>query len=336
MLNKKSIPQKDLIKILKGYSLGEIQKIEPIKTSGNLSFLVRADSGDYFLRICPEGQRWRSKEEIASELELIDHLNKNNFSAPKLIAKINEDFIIEYEGKFGYLRKYDSSDAILNPNIAEVEEFGRTLGWLHSLLEGYQTKNKRNHFFDLETTKKNFLEDKPIILKSDLPDKENFINNFEKELFSLSFPDNLPKGMIHEDLGKRHILWKDGKISCIIDFDRTYYGKLIIDLGQAIRGWCIIDDSLWSNENFEALLKGYLEKRKLTDLEKQYLFDAVKFGILERGLSFCLNYVYASQSDEAAEYAHKSASNNEKDGLIGMLNKNKAKFLKILEKKSGR
>lgn len=328
MLNKKSILQKDLINILQDYSLGEIQKIEPVATSGNLSYLIQTDSGDYFLRICPEGQRWRSKEEIASELELIEYLNKNGFPAPKPVVKTNGDFIIEYEGKFGYLRKYNSAQAVLNPDFKEVEEFGRILGWLHLLIENYQTANKRNHFWDAETTKKNFLEDKPVILKSNFPDKKKFIENFERELFSLSFPNNLPEGMIHEDLGKRHILWKDGKISCIIDFDRMYFGKLVLDLGQAIRGWCIINDSLWSNENLKALLKGYSEKRKLSDLEKQYLFDAVKFGILERGLSFCLNYVYASQSDKAAEYAHKSVS---EDGLIGMLNKNKEETLNIIK-----
>jgi len=65
-----------------------------------------------------------------------------------------------------------------------------------------------------------------------------FVIKFEKEISNLSFPKELPQGMIHEDLGKRHVLWQNNKISGILDFDRCYYGKLILDLGQAVRGWC--------------------------------------------------------------------------------------------------
>ena len=147
----------------------------------------------------------------------------------------------------------------------------------------------------------------------------------------LNFPNNLPSGAIHEDLGKRHILWQKNKIIAIVDFDRSYYGKLILDLGEACRGWCFIDNwKKWSNKNFQALINGYQNKRKLTQLEKKYLVDAVKFGILERSLAFCLRFIQETKDSEDKEYALYSISEN---GLLGMVEKNRGtieKFLKML------
>ncbi|MDP2967086.1 MAG: phosphotransferase, partial [bacterium] len=172
---------------------------------------------------------------------------------------------------------------------------------------------------------------KRIILRSNFEQKEKFVEKFEKEIFLLNFPNNLPSGAIHEDLGKRHILWQKNKIIAIVDFDRSYYGKLILDLGEACRGWCFIDNwKKWSSKNFQALITGYQNKRKLTRLEKEYLVDAIKFGILERGLAFCLRFIQETKDSEDKEYALYSISEN---GLLGMVEKNRgtiAKFLKMV------
>jgi homoserine kinase type II len=309
--------------------LGEVKKIKSVPTSGNITFLIEADSGKYILRLCPEGDRWRSQEEILAELELIDYLNKHKFPAPCPIAKKNRKMIVEYENKFGYLRKYDSGQAILEPSTEQVNEFGRILGYFHSLIEGYQTKHKREHLWNLKTTQENFLEVKENILKSNFPQVDDFVAKLEKEFFALSFPEELPQGMIHEDLGKRHILWQNNKISCILDFDRCYYGQLVLDLGQAVRGWCFTDDwQKWSNQNLTILLDGYSQKRKLTNLEKEYLFKAVKFAVLERALAFCLRYIGLTQMPSDEQFAHRSISDTD---LLGLVKKNEKEFERILK-----
>jgi Ser/Thr protein kinase RdoA (MazF antagonist) len=327
MLIKQKLSKPALVKILQEYSLGKIKKIESVPTSGNITFLIKTDSKKYILRLCPEGERWRSKEEVAAELELIDYLNKNHFPVFQPVTKKNGEIVIEYKNKFGYLRTYDSGKAVLKPNIEQVQKFGQILGWFHSLIEGYQTKHKREHFWDLKTTQQNFLEVKDSILKSGFSEADDFVAKLEKELFVLFFPDELPQGMIHEDLGRRHVLWQNNKISCILDFDRCYYGKLVLDLGQALRGWCFIDDwCKWDNQKLEALINSYSQKRRLTDLEKEYLFDAVKFGVLERGLSFCLRFIKVSQKKSDQKFAHQSVSD-----LLDLLNQNKKEFDRILK-----
>lgn len=326
MLLKNRLPDDDLQKIIGRYDLGEVLKAEPILSSGNISYLIDSSKGKFFLRLCPDGFRFRTKEEVSAELELIDHLLKNNFPAPVTVAQKNGEVILEYQGKYGYLRRYNESEAILEPTLAQVGQFGETLGWFHSLIEGYKSNNSREHIFDLEETKKNLEEDKEMILRSKFKNTGEFVEKVEIELAKLNFPDDLPKGMIHEDLGKRHVLWQNGKISLLVDFDRSYYGKLILDLGQAARGWCFVDDwSAWSNKNFQALISGYQKKRKLTQLEKELLLDAVKFGVLERGISFCLRFIEVTGDPKDEDFAWKSAFD-----FLKMLEDNREELNKVL------
>ena len=84
---------------------------------------------------------------------------------------------------------------------------------------------------------------------------------FRKEIFSLNFPKGLVRVRYMRTLGKRHVLWQNGKIAAIVDFDRSYFGFLILDLGEAVRGWCFVDNwRKWSDKNFKALIDGYQEK----------------------------------------------------------------------------
>lgn len=320
MLKKQELPKNILKKILDDFNLGKIKKIEPIATSGNISYIIKTPRENYFFRLCPLRPRWRSRGEILAELEIIEHLLKNKFPVFKPVASKNGKFLISWKNHNGYIRKFLKGESKINPNLRDIENFGRTLGAFHILMERFKTKNKRTHVWDLKKTKKHFSENQKIILRSNFKNKKKFVEKFKKKINSLNFPENLPSGTIHEDLGKRHIIWKNSRIAGFIDFDRSYYGKLILDLGQACRGWCFVNNwKKWSNKNFKALINGYEKKRKMTKTERKYLKDAIKFGVLERGLAFCLRYINVTKDPEDEKYAWRSISDN---GLIGMIDKN--------------
>lgn len=326
---KEKLPHVALNELLKKFDLGIIKKNKPLATSGNISYIIITDKKNYLLRLSPLGFRWRSRKEIDAELEIINYLLAKKFPVAKSIATKNGEEIIFWKNHFGYLREFVNARPKLSPTLGEVKQFGELLGTFHNLMKDYKTKYERKHTWDLKETKKNFKENKKIILKSNFKQKKEFIEKFEKEIFSLNFPENLPSGTIHEDLGKRHVLWQKDKIISIIDFDRSYYGKLILDVGQSCRGWCFTNNwKKWSNKNFRALINGYQNKRKLTNLEKKYLVDSIKFGILERSLSFCLRFIQVTNDSEDRKYALYSISD---DGPLGMVEENREKVEKFLK-----
>ncbi|MCX6798260.1 MAG: hypothetical protein NTX66_03570, partial [Candidatus Falkowbacteria bacterium] len=78
MLTKQIIPRLDLEKILANFSLGKIISKKALATSGNITCILNTSTGIYFLRLCPNGQRWRSQAEGAGERELLNYLKSRN------------------------------------------------------------------------------------------------------------------------------------------------------------------------------------------------------------------------------------------------------------------
>jgi homoserine kinase type II len=330
MLSKQSLLNQDLDLILQNFNFRNVLSVEPMPTSGNVSYTITTDIGKYFLRLSPDkGPRFRSIGEIDSEIELLYHLGKNHFPVLLPIKGKDGRMILSVKNHNGYIRRFTEDNPKENPTLNQIEEFGKVLGRFHSLTKNFSTKSKREHIFDLEKTKEFFKEDARRIINSNFNNKEKFISKVNLALSSIDFPEYLPSGMIHEDLGKRHILWKENKISAIIDFDRTYFGKLVLDIGQACRGWCFTDNwTKWSNENFKHLIKGYSKRRKLTEIEKRYLVDAIKFGIIERAISFSLRFIGTTKDTEDEKYALYSVLEN---GLLDMIDRNRTKIEDILK-----
>lgn len=332
MLIRHPLSDEDLRLVLENFNFRDILYVELMPTSGNVSYIITTLLGKYFLRLCPDkGPRYRTADEIYSEIELLFHLTKNNFPVILPIRTKEGNRIISIKNHNGYIRRFFEDDYKTNPNPHQIKEFGKAVGRFHSLISNFSTERQREHIFDPENTKEFFRQNRRHILNSGFKNKQKFVSRINSILDSMDFPEYLPSGMIHEDLGKRHVLWnaKKDRISAIIDFDRTYFGKLILDLGQACRGWCFTGNwEKWSNKNFRSLIKGYSKRRRLTNIEKRYLVDAIKFAILERAISFCLRFLFTTKDPEDENYALYSVLEG---GLIDLVESNREEIENILE-----
>jgi len=261
-----------------------INEIKRLETSGNLTFLISTDKSKYILRLCGDKPRDRTYEEILSETKLLKFLVRNNIPVPDPI-EINNDFVILINNRNGILYEYLEGNVIEIPNLTHCFNVGEILGKIHNLTSNFEHPHKRRRW-DLESTKEFFQEIKEELSKDKFLQERKFIESVESALNDLNFSEELPCGVIHEDLGKRHVLFDGNKISRILDWDRSYNGQFILDLGQTIRGWCFNDWKEWDKEKFHSVLNGYESQRKLTPLEEEYLLKAIKFGLIERALAF--------------------------------------------------
>jgi len=282
------------------FDIGDITKIVPIKTTGNKSYKIVANKGEFFLRLSPnDAMRGRSRAELIAEIEFLDYLQRRNLPIHSAV----DGKIISIDGKSGYIRQFDRGGAINDPTTDQITAFGELLGKMHRVAEGFKPTQNREHIWNLVTTKQNLLDDKKQIGIGFVKGEE-FYKAFKTELFGIKMPKNLPKGMIHEDLGKRHVLWQGGRISSVIDFDRCYVGYFVDDLGQAIRGWCFNTTDKFNGQNYQALLSGYKKARELSKNEVIALPQSVKFAFLERSLSYVLRGVHRNDKN-SIEYAQQ-------------------------------
>ena len=260
----------------------QVISIQKLKTSGNFSFLISTDKSEYILRLCGSEFRYRTYDEISSEVKLLNYLLENKIPVPKPID-FNKEFVISVENKNGILYKYILGKNNTNPDSYHCFKIGEILGKIHKLTMNREYSGRKE--WGLKTAKEKFEE-----IKNEITDNE-ILEKFSLILNELTFPDDLPKGILHEDFGKGHVFFIKEEISGIIDWDRSYYGPLILDLGQAIRGWCMDN---WKDVNTEkaySLIKGYESQRKLNETERTSLLNVVKFAFIERAISYYINYL---------------------------------------------
>lgn len=75
----------------------------------------------------------------------------------------------------------------------------------------------------------------------------------------------LPLGICHGDLFRDNVLWSDGKIAALLDFESAAWGSNTYDLMVTALAWCFLDS--FQVDNVRALFAGYTELRPLSGEE---------------------------------------------------------------------
>ncbi len=300
-------------KITSLQKLGTLLSFSLLEKNSDRNYLIKTNRDNYVFTLYNKGPRFRSLKELAAQKELSEFLIKKKIPVAPIIS------ILKFGASNILIKKHIDGRSKATPNPFEVAEFSMVFGRFHKSIQNYQTKNKILHKWDLKTTERHLTE-----LKTKFP-KDKILQQIQKELSTIIIPNNLPRGMIHEDLGKRHVLWLDGKISGLIDFERSYYAPLIYDLGQVLRGWCFHTNwKAWCNKKLKRILDNYQKERKLSQQEKKYLYPAIKFAVIERALSFYIKFLY-NKDKEAKNYSLHSLNY-----LLSLLEKKKEKIESII------
>jgi len=114
---------------------------------------------------------------------------------------------------------------------------------------------------------------------------------FIDALSKLNLPKSIPKGICHCDFHFSNILFREGELVALIDFDDANYTYLTYDLATLINPFMpSFEWDTWSQfeqgENVFDFREGrkviveYEKVRRLKDIEKRHLFDVYKLCIL--------------------------------------------------------
>jgi homoserine kinase type II len=76
----------------------------------------------------------------------------------------------------------------------------------------------------------------------------------------------LPSGIVHGDLFRDNVLWKDGEIQALLDFESAFHGPFVYDLMVTLAAWCFRDE--FDLALVRALVDGYRAVRPLTAEER--------------------------------------------------------------------
>jgi homoserine kinase type II len=281
---------KNIIK--ENYDLGEVVKVE--RVSGgyvNISYVIEASSGKYFLRRYRDTAR---RSEVEFEHELIEHLINSGFKkTPQLYkTKTGKTYVAKFERKNTYRKlvfyaifefaKGEDKYTWYYPycNTLELRSAAKTLAEYHMHVKGFKPKAKKKippldklvlnlgKEFEKLSGKADATKFCELFLANKVKLKDKSIEVY-KELKAIDYA-NLPKIVIFGDFHLGNLKFKNNKVTAMYDFDWVKWDARVYDVAYAIYYTCGVWGEKGHNvidvnkalEFFKAYQEAFIEAKK--------------------------------------------------------------------------
>ncbi len=284
-LNKQEINE-----FLYSYDLGNLEKFDEILEGiENSNFKIICEGKPYILTIFEKRVK---EQDLPFFMNLKSYLIQHNFKCPEPIKNKNGKIINSIKNKNAVIISFIEGHKIKIPNIKECNEVGNMIGYLHKLTSNFD--QKRENSLDIKEWK---------ILYTKCENKGE--KKFEKILYDLkneidflekSWPKSLPSGIIHADLFKDNVFFKNEKISGVIDFYFSCYHFFIYDISIVINDWCFINNGKEFNYDFfDAIVDGYKNSRELNNNELNSLNIILRAAAVRILITRLYDYIFHPQ-----------------------------------------
>ena len=265
-LNKKEI--EEFISI---YNIGKLDFYnEIVEGIENTNYKIICSGIPYILTIF---EKRVEEQDLPFFMDLKLYLINNNFECPKPIKNRENKIINSLKNKKAVIISFIEGEIIKLPNTVQCKEVGKMIGNLHKITKNFNQKKENS--LSIKEWKNLFHE---CEINGDEKFKSLYVNlRHEIDFLEKSWPKGLPSGIIHADLFRDNVFFKNKKITGVIDFYFACYDFFLYDISIVINDWCFEENGeIFKNDSFRAIVKNYNAERQITNEE----FD--KFNILLR------------------------------------------------------
>lgn len=253
--------------------------------SVNTSYELTIEGGSRaFLRIY-EGVDAASAER---EARLVAHLAAHGVPTPRpLLLASGGGFVAEHAGKPAVVFPWIEGEVVCQRGVTEAHAraVGEGLARVHlagaSFAEPLVTRFGPE---DLAARLSALRErtDVPEHIRNILPALERKLDRLSR----VSLGPTLP--VIHADLFRDNVLFRDGVLTALLDFESSSSGSVAFDLMVTVLAWCFGDGL--DRGLARALAGGYSAVRALADDERAALHDAALFAALRFTITRITDY----------------------------------------------
>lgn len=284
------------------WNIEEIKSKKDIDSFSNKVILLETVNGiKYVMK-----EKNSSKDVIEQEVLILHHIGENIPVAAPIKTRDNNFYVIK-DNHIYILYPFLEGESFTDHYQGNAEEkaflMGKVIGDLHYCLKDIDLPEVE----DMNLINKVTVDSKNTIKNHKKHFNYDFIihimETFKKEISPVY--NCLPKHIIHRDIHPGNILFKNNKLSGIVDFELVVKGVRIFD--PCYCGTSILVGDFKKEENrekwinlFKNILQGYQQKNQLTLEEKISLID-VLYSIQIIFMAFSCN----NNDFEAAKYNEK-------------------------------
>ncbi len=270
--------------VLSHYDLGTISAIKPFKRGSRKSpkAYIQASRGDFVLKRRAPGRDDTVKVAFCHYLQ--NHLARRGFPLPHLVpTRRHRKSMVRYHDWTYEVFRYVEGEPY-DKSVPQTESAGKTLGLCHRYLADYETDYaaSASGFHESESVK-NALNHVPTRLQSheSVTGREGELlatTQWLYEAYERAGEQAAERGLaeieeqvVHGDWHPGNMLFRDGEVVAVIDYDSARIAPWITDLANGLLQFSIVggerDPDLWPDhfdeERTLAFLGGYLRTNTL-------------------------------------------------------------------------
>jgi len=258
------LTRQEIEHILERYNLARLISFTALDGGlANSSVKIETECGRYVLSVCDE----KEMDEISRLCSVLLYLEKHDFPTTRVVVTRDGESCIGYQGKPVYLKHYIDGGVVKQLGTHQLFEIGAALAGLHEippcpgLLERFSYGIEC--FDELEG-------------RASAESYYQWLTTCRKRVEEAR-TEALPKGFVHGDLFFDNIVFADGSLAALLDFEEACHYYRIFDIGMTAVGCCAPGGTL-SLEMTAALVDGYQSIRKLEAAERRLLQLHVEYG----------------------------------------------------------
>jgi homoserine kinase type II len=254
----------ELAALLGDYDLGEARAFKGIAEGvENSNFLLETEKGRFILTIF---EKRVAREDLPFFMRVMARLASRGVPAPQPMPTRSGALLSEVRGKPCTIVTFLQGVSPRRPSAAQCRSVGRALAQMHAALADFGPARANALARDAWA---------PIILPR-LPLAERLraglAAEIERDLDALAaWPENLPRGVIHEDLFPDNVLLLGDEVRGLIDFYFACEDALAYDLAICLNAWAFEPDRSFNLTKGQSLIAGYESVRALTPEERDAL-----------------------------------------------------------------
>ncbi|HEY5937624.1 MAG TPA: homoserine kinase [Kofleriaceae bacterium] len=260
----------ELGEITEAFGLGQVVRFAPIAAGTiNSNFSLETDAGRYFVRV-NEG---KAEADVAWEARLVEALAAAGVvTPPPVLARDGRPYApLAGTRKWTSVFPWRAGHHLAASEVTEAtaRELGQRFAEFHRAGLALPVAWRRGSIYDHDHLVARFTR----ISQHTDPALRRAIEIVGDEMAFIAdhaaIRRRAPTGIIHGDLFRDNVLWDDGRVVAILDFEQASGGSLAYDLAVCINDWCWTDQPRF--DLISALLAGYRSVRALSHAECEAL-----------------------------------------------------------------